>query len=95
MIYFTLTEDGLLLHCHVQARASRRAIAGIHADRVKIQLAAPPVDGKANEQLCRLVGEIAGIPRSKVRLVRGETSRQKTLLLEGLAELPDAFPPPD
>jgi len=65
---------------------------GIHNDRLKIQITAPPTDGKANEHLIRFIAKIAGVAKSRVTLVSGQTSRQKTLLIEGLDALPDSFP---
>ena len=94
MGYYSLTAEGLMLQCHVQPRASRDAIAGVHGDRLKIQLTAPPTDGMANDRLCRFIGKAAGIPKSRVSLIRGQTGRQKTLFLAGVTALPEAFPAP-
>jgi uncharacterized protein (TIGR00251 family) len=72
--------DGvLMLSLHVQPGAKKTALAGYHGDAVKIRLAAPPVDGKANAALCAFVAEVCGVPKSAVRLVSGETSRRKRL----------------
>ena len=92
MGYYSLTPEGLMLQCHIQPRASRDAIAGLHGDRLKIQITAPPTDGKANDHLRRFIGRTAGIPQSRVSLIRGNTGRQKTLLLAGITTLPAAFP---
>lgn len=92
MSYVQACESGLRLHCHLQPRASRDALVGIHNDRLKIQITAPPTDGKANEHLIRFIAKIAGVAKSRVTLVSGETSRQKTLFIEGLDALPDSFP---
>ena len=51
---------------------------------VVIRVTAPPVDGRANEALCRLVAKQAGIARSRVRVIRGHTAREKTLDVEGV-----------
>jgi uncharacterized protein YggU (UPF0235/DUF167 family) len=51
---------------------------------VVIRVTAPPVDGKANEALCRLVAKRAGVAPSRVRIVRGQTARDKTLEVEGV-----------
>lgn len=53
--------------------------------RLKIRIAAPPVDGAANEELLRFVREITGLPSAAVRLVRGETSRAKDVRISGLS----------
>jgi uncharacterized protein (TIGR00251 family) len=79
------SEDGatLTLRLHVQPGAKRTEIAGIHGDgadaRVKLRLAAPPVDGKANAALVAFLAEAFGVPERAVALIRGETSRQKTV----------------
>ena len=58
---------------------------GVHGDRLRIQLAAPPVDGKANEVLVRFIADTLGISRAQVQLVAGATSRRKTLRLAGVS----------
>lgn len=90
---FVATDRGnLLLHCHIQPKASRDAIVGIHDGRLKVQVASPPLDGKANEQLIRFLAKTLGVAKSRVTLVRGHSSRFKTLLIDGLDRLPDDFP---
>ncbi len=86
--------DGLLLHCHVQPGASRDAIAGLHGGRLKIQVATPPVDGRANQQLVRFLATTLGVASNRVTLVRGRGSRRKTLHIADLGDLPDNFPAP-
>jgi uncharacterized protein (TIGR00251 family) len=66
-------------------RARRDEIAGERAGRLLIRLTAPPVDGAANAALCRLVARRAGVPASRVSIVRGQTSRDKVVRVEGLA----------
>ncbi len=73
------------LAVHVQPRAKASAVAGRHGDAVKIRLAAPPVDGAANEELVRFLAEALGVPRSAVRIARGHTGRRKTVVIEGLS----------
>jgi hypothetical protein len=55
-------------------------------DAWKLDLAAPPVDGKANEECVRYLAEWAGVPRSRVRIVTGATSRRKLIEIEGMAQ---------
>lgn len=90
--YYDIIEGGIRLYCHVQPKASRDAIAGVHNDRLKIQITAPPSDGQANEHLRRFIAKQAGVAKSGVTLVSGHTSRQKTLLITGIHCLPDGFP---
>lgn len=87
----------LVLHCHIQPRASRDEFCGLHGDRLKIRLKAPPVDGKANAHLLGFLAKAFGVARSRVSLLQGDTSRTKNVLIEAPAILPaDALiePPP-
>ncbi|MBI4500379.1 MAG: DUF167 domain-containing protein [Gemmatimonadetes bacterium] len=68
----------------VQPRASRTEVAGMHGDAVKIRLAAPPVDGAANEELIRLLADKLGVPRSAVSIAAGRSGRRKTVEVEGI-----------
>ena len=70
----------------VHPRAKRSEIAGRMGDAWKLSLAAPPVDGKANEECVRFFAELAGVPRSQVRIVMGLTSRLKVVEIEGLPQ---------
>ena len=69
---------------HVQPRAGRSEIAGRYGDAVKIRLAAPPVDGAANEELVRFIAELLRVPQSAVTITAGLTSRRKTLKIAGI-----------
>ena len=70
----------------VHPRARRSGIAGRFGEAWKLDLAAPPVDGKANEECVRWMAEAAGVPRSRVRIVSGATARMKVVEVEGLAQ---------
>jgi uncharacterized protein (TIGR00251 family) len=70
----------------VHPRARRSALAGRIGDAWKLTLAAPPVDGKANEECVRFLAEFAGVPRSRVRIVMGLTSRVKVVEIEGVTQ---------
>jgi len=72
----------LVLALHVQPGARRTAIAGEHGQRLKIALHAPPVDGKANEELLRFLSSELGLRRSQLRLLAGTTSREKSVAIE-------------
>jgi uncharacterized protein len=73
------------LAIRVQTRAKRSEVAGERGGAVLIRVSAPPVDGKANEAVCRLIAERVGVPRSAVRIVRGESSRDKVVRIDGLS----------
>jgi uncharacterized protein (TIGR00251 family) len=70
----------------VHPRARRSALAGRIGDAWKLSLAAPPVDGKANDECVRFLAELAGVPRSRVRIVMGLTSRLKVVEIEGVPQ---------
>lgn len=70
----------------VHPRAKRTRAAGRLGDAWKLDLAAPPVEGKANEACVRFFAELAGVPRSRVRIVLGLTSRTKVVEVEGVAQ---------
>jgi len=66
-------------------RAKRDAIEGWRGDVLRVRVVAPPVDGKANEALLRLLAEALGVPKSDLEIVAGAASRDKTVEVRGLA----------
>lgn len=68
----------------VVPRASRTRVVGEHGDRLKVQLAAPPVDGEANAALLALFVELFDVPKSSVTLVDGERSKRKRVRVLGV-----------
>jgi uncharacterized protein len=68
----------------LQPRARRNEVVGERAGAVVIRLTAPPVDGKANAALCTFVARAAGVPPSRVSVVRGQTSRDKVVRVDGV-----------
>lgn len=68
----------------VQPRARRTELAGRHGDEIKVRVAAPPVAGRANHALVEFLADRVGVARSRVRIVSGETSRSKRVLIEGV-----------
>lgn len=86
------SSDGtaaVVLTLRVQPGARRTEVAGLHGDALKVRLAAPPVDGKANAELLRYLADAFGVPLRNVTLVRGETSRQKIVRVAAPACRPD------
>ncbi|GAO03102.1 DUF167 family protein [Anaeromyxobacter sp. PSR-1] len=73
-----------VLELLVQPRASRTRAVGEHDGRLKIQLAAPPVDGAANAALVEFLAVALGVRRADVVLLRGETGRRKTVRVAGI-----------
>lgn len=70
----------------VHARAKRTGIAGRFGEAYKLDLAAPPVDGKANEECIRFFADVAHVPRSRVRIVTGQTRRTKVIEIDGVSQ---------
>ncbi|RDH82065.1 MAG: YggU family protein [endosymbiont of Escarpia spicata] len=80
--------DDLTLRLRIQPKASRDTFVGPHGDNFKIRITAPPVDGKANAHLIKLLAKAFGVPRSQVILVSGETSRSKCLRIHAPQKAP-------
>jgi uncharacterized protein (TIGR00251 family) len=75
--------DGIVLSIHLQPRASKNEVCGVHGDALKIRLTSPPVDGAANK-LCReFLAGLFDVPRSSVEIISGETSRHKRVRITG------------
>ncbi len=74
-------EGGLRLELIVSPRASRSQIKGLHDGRLKVQLAAAPVDGEANEELIDFLAETFNLPKKSISLIQGHTSKRKSLYL--------------
>jgi uncharacterized protein len=85
--YLEPSGCGTLLKLWIQPGASRTKVVGPHGEppRLKIQVAAPPVEGAANEELLRFLKKALGVPRSSLELVRGTGSRRKDVLCKGLS----------
>ena len=72
------------LAIRVQPRAKRSEVAGERGGAVVIRVSAPPVDGKANQAVTRLIAKALGVGRTSVRVVRGERSRDKVVEVDGV-----------
>jgi hypothetical protein len=76
---------GAVLEVLVQPRASRSRLVGEHGGRLKVALAAPPVDGRANEALVELLAGLLGVRRAEVTIAAGEAGRRKTIRVSGVS----------
>lgn len=76
-------DGSLVLTLHVQPGAKKTEFVGLHGEAMKVRLAAPPVDGKANAALCVFLAGFCGVGRSAVTLIGGETSRAKRVRIDG------------
>ena len=72
------------LAVRVVARASRNEIAGFEGETLRVRVTAPPVEGRANQALTRLLAKELGVARGDVRVVAGHGSRDKVLAVDGL-----------
>lgn len=78
------SPEGALLTIHVQPSANRTEYAGVYGDALKFRVAAPPVEGAANEALCAYLAERFGLPRKAVVIRSGAGARRKRVLLAGV-----------
>ncbi len=83
--YVRETEGGVILRVQVQARASRDEVAGAHGEAIKIRVTSPPVGGAANTHLVALLAKKLGVPRSRLELRAGSTSRLKSIVVQGIS----------
>ncbi|HEU4570578.1 MAG TPA: DUF167 family protein [Gemmatimonadales bacterium] len=84
MSWLVARDGGAELTLHIQPRAARTEVAGTHGDALKIRLAAPPVDGAANEELIRFLAGQLGVARNAVTIVSGATGRRKRVRVAGV-----------
>ncbi|MDZ7828426.1 MAG: DUF167 family protein [Halofilum sp. (in: g-proteobacteria)] len=78
----------LILEIRVIPNAKRTGLAGVRGGRLLVRLQAPPVDGKANAALERLLAKLCGVSRGAVRIERGESARDKSVRIERPGTLP-------
>lgn len=84
MPYLSVKDtDSVLVSVHVQPRASRNAICGLHDGSIKVAITTPPVDGKANQAVVKFLAKTLNIPKRDVIIHSGKTSRRKVLLITG------------
>jgi uncharacterized protein (TIGR00251 family) len=91
MEWYRWDGEDLILACHLQPKASKDEFAGLHGDRLKIRLAAPPVEGKANAHLMAFLAKAFGVAKSQVSLESGELNRQKRVRITKPQRLPEGL----
>ena len=89
MSYFRWDGADLLLDCHLQPKASKDEFAGLHGERLKIRISAPPIDGRADAQLLAFIAKAFGVAKSQVSLDSGDSSRQKRVRIQAPRQLPE------
>jgi len=91
--WYRRNGEVITLTLHVQPGAKRSKIAGLHGDALKIRLAAPPIEGRANEALLKFVAGLFDVPLRQVELKQGGHSRHKVILVQGSRVAPESILP--
>ena len=91
MSFYQWQDNDLLLKLHVQTRAKENNVTGLHDDRLKLKVNAPPVDNKANQQLIAYIAKEFCVKQSEVSLINGQKHRDKQILIKQPDQLPDWF----
>jgi uncharacterized protein (TIGR00251 family) len=81
---FSIEGEAVVLRVHVQPRAGRSAVVGRHGDALKVHVAAPPVDDRANAEIVELVAELFEVAKQKVTIISGDRSRLKRVRVTGV-----------
>ncbi|MFA5677782.1 MAG: DUF167 family protein [Pseudomonas sp.] len=87
--FYQWQGKNLIIDCHLQPGAKTIGFAGLHGERLKIRISAPPVDGKANTMLLEFLARAFAVSKRQVSLLSGHQSRQKRVLIEAPQQLPD------
>lgn len=90
-MWYRREGDIITLVLHVQPGAKRSEIAGLHGEALKIKLAAPPIEGRANEALLRFIADSFKVPLRNVELKQGAQSRHKVLAVNGSRVQPESL----
>jgi len=88
-MFYKWKEKDLILYVQIQPKSSKDEVVGILGENLKIKITAPPIDGKANEHLCRFIAKVFNVSKSQVSILKGETSKIKTLLIKQPQQLPN------
>ena len=89
--WYRRNGEVLTLPLHVQPGAKRTDVAGLHGEALKIRLAAPPIEGRANEALLKFIAEFFGVPLRQVELKQGGQSRHKVVAITGSKVEPESL----
>lgn len=84
-VWLTVKEQELILSLHIQPGAKKSSINGLYGERLKIAIATPPIDGKANKALIGFISKRLEIPKSYVNIITGENSREKRIRIQGIS----------
>jgi uncharacterized protein (TIGR00251 family) len=86
MIFVSEQKDGIIIRLHIQPGASKNELVGLHGDRLKIRLKAPPVEGKANKELINYLSKVFEIPKNEIEIISGQTGRRKNVKIIGITK---------
>jgi len=86
-IPFKKSKKGVTIKVKVEPRSSRKGISGLAGDVLKVRVNAPPVGGAANEELVEIISEEFDIKKSAIRIIRGQSSRNKVIEIEGIESI--------
>ena len=81
---YDVVDGGVVLRVHAQPGAGRSGIVGRHGDALKVKVAAPPADGRANDAIAGVLAEAFGLKPAQLTLVSGPSSRAKRFRLDGV-----------
>ena len=84
MTWLVADDQGVALRLHIQPGAKKTEVVGLHGEALKIRLAAPPVDGKANACLIAFLANQLGVAKASITLMSGDTSRVKRVRINGV-----------
>lgn len=87
-IPFKTSRRGITIKVRVEPRSSRKGVAGIVGDALKIRLNSPPVGGAANKEIVEILSEELGIRKTALNIIKGRSSRDKVIEIEGMKSLP-------
>lgn len=90
MPHYDWQQHHLILRCHLQPNASNSEFAGLHNGRLKIRIAAAPVDGKANKALINFLSESFGVAKAQIEITHGLSGREKIVKILEPTRLPEA-----
>jgi len=93
MTWWRREADALVLVLHVQPGAKRSEVSGLYGEALKIRLAAPPIEGRANAALLRFIADRFNVPLRNVELKQGGQSRHKRIIVSGSKVEPESLLP--
>lgn len=90
-MWYRISGEVVVLTLHVQPGARKSEVTGLHGDALKLKLAAPPIEGRANEALLKFIARLFEVPLRQVELKQGEQSRHKVVAVTGSRIDPEAL----